>query len=156
MSSRADDGSVASLVSPPPADVAPDVHEAIEDLRRNFGVDSVNVFSQGGGGAQVLVKGVNFSGLFIPEFVWFGFEIPSTYPYADIYPHFCTGELKLKDGRPFHSNGLSPSSFQGSSALQISLRSRTVNGATTDAVTKLWSVIAWMRKTACQMLKIAP
>lgn len=138
--------------------MSPAVEKAIEAIRAKYGVDGVLVAADHDGGAYVIVQGVPIGAPFTQEDSWLGFHIPSTCPYADVYPHFVRPDLSRADGGPL-DEGLSaghsfpapdalkvPDSMPSRSAVQVSRRSNRKDTAGLETpLHKLLKVIQWLK-----------
>lgn len=137
--------------------MTPAVEKAIEAIRNQFG-NNVLVAADRDGGAYVIVEGVPIGAPFSQEESWIGFHIPSTSPYADVYPHFVLPGLSRRDGTPlgegfstghnFPDQGAlkSPGTMPSRPAVQISRRSNRRDTAGIETpLHKLLKVIQWLK-----------
>ncbi len=138
--------------------MSPAVEKAIEAVRAQYGADGVLVAADRDGGAYVIVEGVPLGAPFAQEDSWVGFHIPSTCPYADVYPHFVRSDLVRADGGSL-GEGLStghnfpapnalkmPGSMPSRAAVQVSRRSNRKDTAGLETpLHKLLKVIQWLR-----------
>lgn len=138
--------------------MSPAVEKAIEAIRAQYGADSVLVAADRDGGAYVIVERVPLGAPFAHVDSWLGFHIPSTCPYADVYPHFVRSDLARADGGPL-GEGLStgqnfpapdalklPGSMTSRAAVQISRRSNRKDTAGIETpLHKLLKVIKWLK-----------
>ena len=127
--------------------VTPTVEKAAKEIRCTFEWSDVDMESDGGGGAVVVVRRVPMGYPYVQAEVWFGFHITFQYPYADVYPHFTNADLARLDGCGLGS-GFGTASFRGQPAIQVSRRSNKLNPATDTAALKLLKVVAWMKSQA--------
>lgn len=124
--------------------ITPAVEKAIADIRSSFPDCTVEVESDGTGGAYVTVRGIPLGAPYAQDQIWIGFQITFQYPYADVYPHFTCPDLARTDGRPL-GEGLAPAQYRAQPATQISRRSNKLNPATDTAALKLLKVVQWLR-----------
>lgn len=120
------------------------VLDGIRELKARFGDAVVRFEPDGQGGAYVTIDPVDVGTIYEPALSWLGFQIPFTYPRADIYPLFVTGSLRRKDGRALGS-GIQVTSWRGESAAQLSRRSNRRDAATDSAALKALRVLEWLR-----------
>ncbi len=126
------------------AAVVEPVLDGIRELEAHFPDAVVRLEPDGQGGAYVTVDPVDVGATYEPGCSWLGFQIPFTYPRADIYPLFVAGNLSRKDGRPL-GFGIQVTSWRGQSAAQLSRRSNRRNHATDSAAMKTIRVLDWLR-----------
>lgn len=138
--------------------MSPAVEKAIEAIRGQFGRDTVLVAADREGGAYVIVEGVPLGAPFAQDDSWLGFHIPSTCPYADVYPHFVRSDLARRDGGAL-GEGLSgnhnfpsqdalktPGAMPARAAMQVSRRSNRKDAAGLETpLHKLLKVIQWLK-----------
>lgn len=138
--------------------MSPAVEKAIEAIRARYGADGLLVAADRDGGAYVIVEGVPIGAPFAQENSWIGFHIPSTCPYADVYPHFVRPDLSRVDGGPL-GEGLStghslpaadalklPGAMESRPAVQVSRRSNRKDTAGLETpLHKLLKVIQWLK-----------
>lgn len=119
-----------------PADVA----QALEQLDEAF---AGRVSTQAGpdGGVVVCVRGVELSARWTPQTGDLWFAIPYHYPDAAIYPYYLTGAT-VTGGLV---GGLQPIEWQGTPAIQISLRHSAWDPARDNAVGSVLQTQAWLR-----------
>ena len=122
----------------------PAVRRALENLERAFPGYRITVQEDGEGGANVIMEDLELGPPYEQATSWVGFRIGFQYPYADVYPHFVREDLKRLDGKPL-GEGMSPGSFLGKPAVQISRRSNNLNAAAQTAALKLLKVLEWLR-----------
>lgn len=121
------------------------VERAIEGIRERFAGHEVHVREDGEGGAFVTVDELELGDLYTQKTTWLGARIVHTYPYADVYPHFCRGDLSRKDGRPL-GDGTSTASWEGTAAIQLSRRSNHLEPEVDRADLKWLKVLDWLRR----------
>lgn len=123
--------------------VAPNVAQAIIEIVATFGDGRVRAWADGTGGAQVVIDDVPLSSTWTTASTWVGFAVSHLVPEADTYPHYVRADLGYTDGRPL-TVPLSPASFAGIPAVQVSRRQRPGTVAPTPAG-KTRGVLAWLR-----------
>lgn len=127
----------------------PAVHEAIDELRRQFPGHAVDAEPDDAGGAYVTVATVFLGSQYEPTTSWLGFHITFQYPFADIYAHFCTSFLKRVDGKPhcdaIHLNKEWKTPSRTEPAILVSRKSRRWDAGRDTAATKLMQVLEWIR-----------
>lgn len=124
--------------------MSPEVEEAISDIRAAYSSTQVNVFEDGDGGAEVVVRSVPLASIYKQNETWIGFHITHTYPYADVYPHFVCANLQRTNGQPLGQGISSEGRFRNEAATQLSRRSNSHNPATDTALLKLQKVLRWL------------
>lgn len=125
-----------------------EVAKAIEELEATFPEASVTVDSTGDGGAWVLIDSVDVGPVFVGRASWLRFQIPFTYPAADIYPMFVRPDLSRVGGEPLGEaltagHGCGPDGL--TQAVQVSRRTNAVDAATHTAAGKVLKVLQWLR-----------
>ncbi len=123
--------------------VATDVEQAVVEIVLTFGDDRVRAWADGTGGAQVVIDDVPLSPTWTTASTWVGFAVSHLVPEADTYPHYVRPDLGYADGRPL-TVPLSPASFAGVPAVQVSRRQRPGTATQTPAG-KTRGVLAWLR-----------
>ena len=123
--------------------MSPTVALAIDELRETFDGATVSIKEDSDGGAFVRIEPVDPGVPFAQRETWVGFRITAQYPYADVYPHFVRADLTRVDGQPL-GQAMSPASFDGQQAIQVSRRSNHLNPATDTASLKVLKVLSWM------------
>ncbi len=123
----------------------PKVSEAVEQIRTNFPQNALLAREDGQGGATVRIDVMPLGSPYVQPDTWVGFRVTFQYPYADVYPHFVRPDLARLDGRAL-GEAITPSTFDGQPALQLSRRSNQLNPATDTALIKLLKVMDWLRK----------
>ena len=123
--------------------MSPTVALAIDEIRVSFAGANIGIKEDGEGGAFVRVEPVDPGVPFARRETWIGFRITAQYPYADVYPHFVRPDLSRVDGQPL-GEAMSPGSFDGQPAIQVSRRSNHLNPATDTAALKTLKVLCWM------------
>lgn len=119
--------------------------QAVDELVATFSETRV-VVTPDPGGVWVEISEVALGGRWTPGSTWLGFHIASTYPYADVYPHFIDGSCLLATGGL--PQAVSPNaSFppRNEPCLQISRRSNRWDPARDSAAIKALKVIDWLR-----------
>ncbi len=138
--------------------MTPAVDKAVEAIRSQFGNEQVLVAPDREGGAYVIVEGVPLGAPFSQAQTWIGFHIPSTCPYADVYPHFVVPELArsnvaalgegLSTGHSFPDQGAlkTAGEMPARAAVQVSRRSNRKDSAGIETpLHKLLKVIQWLK-----------
>jgi hypothetical protein len=123
--------------------VTPEVAEALQELKESFPEATVTSRDDGEGGVFVLVEPVDPGPPYQQRQVWVGFRITGQYPYADVYPHFMIPDLARLDGQPL-GQGMSPSTYDGRPAIQVSRKSNHLDPSTDTATLKLFKVLDWL------------
>lgn len=123
--------------------MTPEVAAAVDEIKAAFPNATVEVKEEGDA-VVVLLDPVDPGEPYVQRESWIGFRITFQYPYSDVYPHFVRGDLARSDGRPL-GEGMSVTTFEGRSAVQISRKSNRLNPATDTALIKLDKVLAWLR-----------
>jgi len=121
------------------------VSEAVEQIRTNFPESVLLAREDGQGGATVRIEAMPLGSPYVQPETWVGFRVTFQYPYADVYPHFVRPDLARLDGRAL-GEAITPSTFDGQPALQLSRRSNQLNPATDTALIKLLKVMDWLRR----------
>lgn len=118
---------------------------AVDELVATFGEDRVTL-TPDAGGVWIEISEIDLGDRWTPGTTWLGFHIASTYPYADIYPHFIDGACSLTAG------GLPPAvssdatiPTRGEPCLQISRKSNRWDPTRDTAAIKALKVIDWLR-----------
>lgn len=122
----------------------PDVQAALEELRRQFPNALITSREDGSGGAYVLLDPIDLGPKLSPASAWMGFHIPSTYPYADIYPVFIDGAVRRADGHAFVAPISPGQTFEGRAALQISRRYSNFQAGGQKAALKALKIISFL------------
>ena len=127
----------------------PGVEQAIEEIRKSFDGHRVDVEAENDGGALVRVHDLEMGGQYEPERSWVAFHITFQYPFADVYPHFCTADLKRKDGarlgEGFSAGAQWKTNSQSEAAVQVSRRSNHWDSSADTAAIKLDKVLTWIQ-----------
>jgi hypothetical protein len=123
-------------------DLAPQVAEAVVDVRAHFAGKPVEVVPDGAGGALVTIRDIPVGRVYTPDTTWLGFHLNAAYPDSDVYPHYC-GLLARADGQA-HGAGISAATWRDDPALQLSRRSTGWNPAVDTATIKAQKVITWL------------
>jgi hypothetical protein len=119
------------------------VVEAIEEIRENWPGATVTVKDDGEGGAYVWIDPVDPGPPYVQRETWIGFRITGQYPYSDVYPLFVRGDLARADGNAL-GDALTPSSFDGKTAIQVSRRQNHLDPTADTAALKVHKVLAWL------------
>ena len=120
------------------------VAEAITQIRERFDGHEVHVREDSEGGAFVTVDELEVGQLYTQKATWLGARIVCTYPYADVYPHFCRGDLSRVDGRGL-GDGTSAATWEEKAAIQLSRRSNHLDPELDRADLKFLKVLEWLR-----------
>jgi hypothetical protein len=123
--------------------MTPAVAKAIEEIRRTFEVAAVTAREDGEGGAYVRVERADPGTPYTQRETWIGFRITAQYPYADVYPLFVRPDLSRTDGREL-GEALSPCTFDGQPAIQISRRQNHLDPTADTAALKVLKVLKWL------------
>lgn len=127
--------------------MTPTVEAAIEGLKKGFPTATVTALREdGNGGVFIVVEGVELGPKLSPSKTWFGAQLPSSLPYADIYPLFMGADVRSGDGSVL-TGPLSSLVWEGRQAIQVSRRcNRMVGGQ--SAVAKFVKVIDFVKGLA--------
>lgn len=138
--------------------MSPEVVTAIEEIEAQFPGKQVLAGPDQHGGACVIVEDVPLGGAYRQASTWVGFHITHSCPYADVYPHFVSGDLARADGgslgEGFSAGQQFPQpgavvngSLPSRPAIQISRRSnkRDSGSALETPLVKLLKVLQWLR-----------
>ena len=120
------------------------VSKAIEELKVQFAPATVIASEDGNAGAYVVIEGVELGDHFVPPRTWMGGHITAQHPYADIYPVFIGNEVRRADGQAF-APPVTPGSFNGRPAWQVSRRSPGAQADQQKASTKFLKVIHFLQ-----------
>ena len=123
-----------------------EVSQAVEELKKQFPLATVNVREVGQGGAYVVIDPVEVGPKFKPSTTWMGFHITPQYPYADIYPVFIGAEVSRADGVPFAAPITRCAPFEGRPALQISRRNGAAQTQLQKATAKILKVLYFLEQ----------
>lgn len=129
--------------------ITDEVKVALEELRATFPDSAVTYVESGNGGAWCRVEPVPLGDSFMQLDSWIIFEIPYSYPEADLYPFFVRPDLARKDGQILGEGLAQPvgcwlnGAQQGT---QVSRRTNTLDSATNSAAGKLLKVLKWLGK----------
>lgn len=139
--------------------MTPEVEGAVAALSTQYGADAVLAVEDRHGGAYVVVEGIPLGEAFVQDESWIGFHIPSTCPYADVYPHFVRADLARSGGGrlgegfsteksfPDQDGLKSAGAMPARQAVQISRRSNRKDSAGLETpLHKLLKVIEWLNK----------
>lgn len=124
------------------------VDTAMSDLRSFFGPDGVEVLSRDEGGAWVQIADQPLGRYWLQDNTFVVFHLPSSLPFADIYPLFVRPDLARADGLALnspitagHSAGPPEARIE---AVQVSRRTRG-DASRQSAAHKVEKVLNWMR-----------
>lgn len=118
------------------------VAAAAEAVRANFAGHAVEVNPDGVGGAFIIVSDVSIGPRYTPSTTWLGFHLNAAYPASDVYPHY-VGVLARADGRGL-GEAISPTTWQGRPALQLSRRSNRWDPVVDNAANKSERILTWL------------
>ncbi len=132
------------------------VEKALEDLRRGLPGTEISSQEDSDGGAYVLVKDLDIGSSFAPTKSWISFHITFAYPDADVYPHFIDASVQYvgeQDTPNLFAAGDLPKAMTRNAvasgfnlqAIQVSRKSETRDPTAYSALTKLLSVIEFLR-----------
>jgi hypothetical protein len=124
--------------------MTPDVEHAITELQETWPDSRLTVRPDPQGGALVIVEDVPLGDPYEQDSSWVGFTLSFQYPYADVYPHFVRGDLRRRDGNGL-GEAMTPATFDGRPAVQVSRRSNRHEPDLQTAAIKLHKVLEWMR-----------
>jgi len=126
----------------------PAVEEVLAHLRTDFPDANVHFMPDGNGGGAVVIESVDLGQDYAPAKTWLGAHLPSTLPYADIYPLFIGAEVVKTNGQA-HNNPISAGhTFNGRPAIQISKRSNNLVATAEAASLKFTKVLHFIREAA--------
>src|SRR5688500_13417854 len=128
--------------------MAPEVSQAVEEIRRTFDGHRVDIEEESQGGAYVIVHDLPIGPRFAPCGAGVGFLVPFPRPRAAVDPHSLDGQVRLAPGGPYPAGIYPPGitaghTWRGKKALQVSRRSRRWNAAADTAALKLAKVLEW-------------
>lgn len=129
--------------------ITDEVKVALDELRATFPDSAITYAESGNGGAWCRVEPVLLGETFMQQDSWIIFEIPYSYPEADLYPFFVRPDLARKDGQPLGEGLAQPvgcwlaGQQQGT---QVSRRTNTLDSATNSAAGKLLKVLKWLEE----------
>ncbi|MEX2237810.1 MAG: hypothetical protein WEB00_09775 [Dehalococcoidia bacterium] len=122
-----------------------EVAEAIEEIRAQFAPCAVDHDEDGAGGAYVIVREIELGSPYIQGATDLGFHLAFQYPEADVYPLYVLPSLERQDGAPL-GESLTPTSWRGAPAIQVSRRSNQRDPAVDTAALKALKVLTWLRE----------
>lgn len=128
----------------------PLVAQAIEEIRRTFAGNPIDVIEDDEGGAYVKIHGLTIGSKYKPSTSFIAFRITFQYPMADVYPHFLVHGLRRADDvaltLPFHPNDQrwGPKG-KDEPATMLSRRSNHLDATVDTACGKLLKVLEWIR-----------
>jgi hypothetical protein len=123
--------------------LAPQVAEAVAELRKAFGDSAVEVTEDGQGGALVVIDRVPLGPPYEQSETWMGFQITHLYPVADVYPLHVRGDLSRIDHGPL-GTATSASSFANRASTQLSRASNRRDPESFTALQKVERVLSWL------------
>ena len=121
----------------------PEVQKAIDEIKAVHTDAPLTIREDGEGGAYVIIEEIDPGPTYQQRVTWIGFRITFQYPYSDTYPHYVRGDLARVDGQAL-GEAMSPTTFEGRPAIQISRRSNHINPRTDTALIKLQKVLTWL------------
>lgn len=123
-----------------------EVANAIDELTETFG-ELVTATPDADGGAWVVIEGISLGQGWNLSSTWLGFHIATTYPYADVYPHFIDAGCALADNCGLPAAVSSGGQFPGrtGACIQISRKSNRWDPTRDTATLKALKVIDWLR-----------
>lgn len=123
--------------------MTPEVAAAVDEIKAAFPNATVEVKEEGDA-VVVFLDPIDPGEPYKQRESWIGFRITFQYPYSDVYPHFVRGDLSRVDGAGL-GEGMSMTTLEGRSAVQISRRSNRLDPTTDTALIKIHKVLAWLR-----------
>ena len=123
--------------------MTPEVAAAVDEIKAAF-PDATTEVKEEGDAVVVLLDPVDPGDRYVQRDTWIGFRITFQYPYSDVYPHFVRGDLVRADGAEL-GEGMSVTTFENRTAVQISRRSNRLDPSTDTALIKLHKVLEWLR-----------
>lgn len=123
--------------------MTPPVSQAVDEIKQTFEGVTVVARDDDEGGAYVRIEPVDPGSPYAQRETWIGFRVTAQYPYADVYPLFVRHDLSRTDGAAL-GEGLSPCTFDGQPAVQVSRRSNHLDPSTDTAALKVLKVLRWM------------
>jgi hypothetical protein len=123
--------------------MTPEMASAVDEMKAAFPDGTIEVREEGDA-VVVLLDPVDPGDTYVQRETWIGFRITFQYPYSDVYPHFVRGDLTRADGADL-GEGMSVTTFENRTAVQISRRSNRLDPATDTALIKLYKVLEWLR-----------
>jgi hypothetical protein len=123
--------------------VTPEVTAAVDEIKAAFLNATVEVKEEGDA-VVVLLDPIDPGVPYVQRESWIGFRITFQYPYSGVYPLFVRGDLSRVDGAAL-GEGMSVTTFEDRSAVQISRRSNRLDPTTDTALIKLHKVLAWLQ-----------
>lgn len=127
------------------AQIAPEVEEAVAEIRAAFPGNEVRATPLADGGAEVTVEGADLGECYEPRTTFVGFRIEHSYPYSDVYPHFIRSDLRKTDRTLLPNPGMRQHQWQGQPAIMVSRRSNRWDPNRDTAAGKLHKVLEWVR-----------
>jgi hypothetical protein len=122
------------------------VARAIEELYGAFPDTSIEVTSDGVGGAYIIVDNVELGVSYVQDHTWLGFHISYLYPAADVYPHYVRADLARREGQPLGLGfSITTWAHRNQPATQLSRRSNHWDARRDTAALKALKVLSWLR-----------
>ena len=117
--------------------------EALEEIAATF-PDAAVTTAEDANGTWVTIDTVDLGPRWMPNITQLTFHIATTYPYADVYPHFLGADVVRTEGG--YADAVTPGhTANGKPVVQVSRRSNNWNPATDTAALKALRVIDWLR-----------
>lgn len=119
------------------------VAEAIDELRQQFGSSAVTYEEDGSGGAYATISGIDLPTPYNSP-TWMSFQIPYTYPAAEVYPVFVRADLRADE---YKNEALRQATWRSTPATQISLKiiNNRRDAELESVALKVLKVIAWLK-----------
>lgn len=129
--------------------MAPEVEEAVAEVRAAFPGNEVNAKPLADGGAEVTVENVDLTERYEPRRTFVGFRVDGSYPFSQVYPHFLRPDLRKADATPLPNPGMiAGQQWQGRPAIMVSRSSTRWDPNRDTAAGKLHKVLEWVRYRA--------
>ncbi len=128
-----------------PEHVTPEVHEAVREIVANFPGSTVLAWSDGEGGAFVVIDDVDVGEAWVPRISWLGCRILNAYPEADVYPLFVRGDLARSDRAPLVAPMNPSQRFAEKPAVMVSRTSPRRSASTASAAVRLINTLSFLR-----------
>lgn len=120
------------------------VTQAIEEIEVTF-PDATVTIKEDAAGVWVTVDPVDLGPNWTPSSTAFTFHLASTYPYADVYPHFLGANVVRTEGGGYVEAVTPNAAWDGHPAVQVSRRSSKWNAVNDTAALKGLRVLDWLR-----------
>jgi hypothetical protein len=118
------------------------ISAAVDEVREHFASKSVEVLPDDNGGVFVIINDIEVGPRYTPATTWLGFQLNAAYPASDVYPHFVG--MHTRTDNQGYGDGITPTTWRGRPALQLSRRSRAWNPQFDTAALKAEKVITWL------------